>query len=163
MLFKQNQVTKPTSIAKTQWSEASLIVQVVDIFDKIIHRAAARTVIPPSTIANTSSFACQSDCTASRDIVRLASFDAGSEQVDTFSFIADTRIQLLEVETMFHCAAFNQVSLRYIWVVGNHTIGIPQPKLYVGIDFDSAKKDDISEAFTGSVFTRDSIGVGVNA
>ena len=147
-------INSPSQILRSNAGSAECVV---DIADEFVHGTPARTVIPLAAIPNTSDLVCKSDCTALGYVVFLASHHAGSEQISALSFIADARVELLKVKTVFHGTAFDKVSFWNVWIVGYHAIGIAQPHLHVGIDLCGAEEDNIAKAFTGSMFARDII------
>lgn len=63
---------------------------------------------------------------------------------------------------MLHCTAFDEVSLRYIWVVGYHTVRIAKPQLHIGIRLGSTEEDDVTKTFAWSMLARDIVGVWIN-
>jgi len=143
-------------------SNVPSVVQIVDVADEIVHRASAGTIVPFTTISNTSNLASQSHSATFGDVVFPTSFNAGSEQIDTFPFVADAGVELGKVESMFHGATLDQLSLGDIWIVGNHAVGKAKPQLDIGIDGGSAEEDDVSQAFTGAMFAGNGIGVRIN-
>lgn len=106
-----------------QKSRASLIVQLVNVAHELLDRAAARAVVPFSTIPNATHFACESDGTTLCDVVLSTPLDTGPEQIYAFAFVADARIELGEVEAVLEGAFLDEVSVGYIGVVGNHAVG----------------------------------------
>lgn len=128
------------------------VIQVINVGDKIIHRAASRTVIPLSTISNASHLACESDGTTLRDIVLLTPLDARSKQIDSLSFITDAGVEFLKVQAVFQGTTLDQVSIGNVWVIGDHAVCKSKPEFDLRIDLGRAKEDDIAQAFAGTVF-----------
>ncbi len=143
-------------------STAPFVVQIVDVADEIVHGTSAWTVIPFTAISNTSNLASQSHSTTLRDIVFPTPLNACPEQINTFAFVADAGIEFGKVESMFHGATLDQVSIGNIWIVGNHAVGEAKPQFDIGIDGGGAEEDDVPQAFARAVFAGHGIGIGIN-